>query len=488
MEKQKLHAFWKALLAIALGIALLTSMAAISPAWASLSLNEEREIGRQIYQRLEKEGKLIKNEKVTSYIDELGKLIVAQTEERERFFEFDFSVLKSPSINAFATPGGFIYVNLGLLTAVDNEAELAGVIAHEIAHVMHRHIASLLQKKSRLSIATIVASLAGLLIAGDISGIAVATGLASATSQTLNLKYSREHEEEADRTALRYLVAAGYDPSTMPSFLKRNNKFATYSSTLPSYMLSHPETIARMAYLENAILTQYKDSQGKDDILGRLPKIQSLLLMSTGISEPSNNLRYFQERLSKYPANPYFKMGIADAYFRMGQNDKAQSYYESAFREAPDDSDILREFGIFKYRIGKNEEAIFYLQASLNAQNDALTKMHLGQALLQKKEFTGILNLYANFDEEAVEYPEIFNQLALAQEHIGALGVSHYYLGAYFEHTGKPEAALLHYERASSLLSAGDKRLGKISEKMAKLTQEIRQNRRQKPSQQRLTI
>ena len=102
---------------------------------------------------------LLENKQLNDYISQIGNLVLAQSKKAP--FDFHFSIVNSSAINAFATPGGYIYINKGLINAVENEAELAGVIAHEIGHANARHIASIIEKSQKLNIATLAAIIAG---------------------------------------------------------------------------------------------------------------------------------------------------------------------------------------------------------------------------------------------------------------------------------------------------------------------------------------
>jgi predicted Zn-dependent protease len=165
--------------------------------------------------------------------------------------------VNNSAINAFATPGGYIYIHKGLLNAVENEAELAGVIAHEIGHANARHVASIIEKSQKLNIATLAAIIAGAFLGGGGEATAAIAAFSLASASTLTLKYQREHEEEADRLGINYLVNAGYYPAAMVDFLKLIKQYEFLSKTIPSYLRTHPGTDDRIFYLDSLILTQY---------------------------------------------------------------------------------------------------------------------------------------------------------------------------------------------------------------------------------------
>ena len=176
-------------------------------------------------------------------------MVLKQTQKAP--FNFRFLIINSSAINAFATPGGYIYINKGLISVAENEGELAGVIAHEIGHANARHIASIIEKSQKLNIATLAAIIAGAFLGGGGEATAAIAAFSLAGNSSLTLKYMREHEEEADRLGIVYLVDAGYYPAAMVDFLKIMKQHEFLSKTMPSYLLTHPGTDDRIFYLDS---------------------------------------------------------------------------------------------------------------------------------------------------------------------------------------------------------------------------------------------
>ena len=262
----------------------------------AFSLEDERKLGKEFYDKLEKEHLLLKDARINEYIDKVGQRILSQTDQP--LFEFRFSVIDSSAINAFATPGGYVYINKGLITIIDTESELAGVIAHEIAHINARHVAQMIERSKTLNIASLAAILAGALLGGGGTAGEAAIGLSLAASSTLQLKFSRANEEEADRNGMFSLVSAGYDGRGMIGLLKAIKTYEFYSSTIPSYFLTHPGTDDRIHYIDGLMQTRYK-SKGSDTIIGGLGRIQALLMLTE--KDANSSQSYFQNKLKKIP-------------------------------------------------------------------------------------------------------------------------------------------------------------------------------------------
>lgn len=196
------------------------------------------------------------------YVDSIGQTLVRTVERRG--FKYKFTLLNSGIVNAFALPGGYIYISRGLLTLAENEAEVAGVLAHELGHINALH------HGRRQGSETI----AGLLIAGaGIAASAAGVGsnqigqLGSAVAQSVLRGHSREHELESDRLALRYMSRAGYDPGAMVSFLKKMRGQARLEAKrlgqspdkvdAANYLATHPAPIERVRKA-SALAGQYR--------------------------------------------------------------------------------------------------------------------------------------------------------------------------------------------------------------------------------------
>ena len=320
-------------------------------AWASFSIDDEKKLGTEFYEKIEKAGALSKNERANAFISRLGERILSHSDKV--LFEFKFSIIRSSAINAFATPGGYVYINQGLINLVENEAQLAGVLAHEIAHVNGRHIAEIVDRSKVINIASLAAILAGAFLGGSGDAVAAVTTFTMATAATLTLKYSRDHEEAADRTGMSYLVASGYNGGAMLDFLRIMRRYEFYSNTIPSYFLTHPGTDERTRYIDALLQTTYtrKDAES---ILGNLKRVQTLLLLEKKTTD-SANLQFFQQRLTTNPEDLDALYGLAVTQDRLGMLRESLDTFRRALRLAPEDVDILRDLGVVYYKNGQFE-------------------------------------------------------------------------------------------------------------------------------------
>ena len=432
-------------------------------AFASFTLDDERKLGREFYEQIEKSNLLLKNDFANAYVTTLGERILAHSDPVP--FEFKFSIVRSSAINAFATPGGYVYLNQGLITLVENEGELAGVLAHEIAHINGRHVAELVDRSQKISYSTLAAILAGAFLGG--AATSAIASFSVATAATLNLKYSREHEEAADRMGMSYLVAAGYNGKGMLNFLRIMKRYEFYSNSIPSYFLTHPGTDERIRYIDALIQTTYKKS-GNENITGRLRRVQTMLLIDG--KSPDANLAYFQRALNDNPGDPDFLYGLAITQDKLGMVQESLANFRKALSIAPNDADILRDLGILLFKIGQPQNAAVPLQrAFVLNEKDANTLLYLGKTHEALGDIPRALDLYRRLEDRHVDDQEIFYNLAMAYGKAGHHGDSHYYFGLYFKKQRKVDSALFHFREAAKYFPSDTVRARDIAKEIASL-------------------
>ncbi|HEY7543820.1 MAG TPA: M48 family metalloprotease [Blastocatellia bacterium] len=206
--------------------------------WNFYSADKELSIGRQLAAEVERKAKLITDPAVTEYVNRVAQNIILRSDAK---IPFTIKIIDSPDINAFALPGGFLYVNTGLIIAADSEAELAGVMAHEIAHVTARHGVEQATKGALFQYLSIP-----LLFVGGVPGL-IMQNAANILIPLSYLKFSRGAEEEADRLGLQYLWASGYDPTEMLNFFEKlKSKEKKKPGTLEKIFSTHPTTGKRL--------------------------------------------------------------------------------------------------------------------------------------------------------------------------------------------------------------------------------------------------
>jgi len=210
--------------------------------WGKLAAGTEKEVkmGRMLAAQVDKEAKFVDDPIITEYVNRVGQNIVLHSDAK---VPFTIKVIDSDEVNAFALPGGFFYVNKGLILAADNEAELAGVMAHEIAHVCARHA---MENERKMEVMD-YGMLAGILLGGPILSNVLYNG-GSFFEGMAFLKFSRGAEEEADKLGVQYMWAAGYDPGAMATmFEKLEAKNKKKPGSVAKMFQDHPAPADRRA-------------------------------------------------------------------------------------------------------------------------------------------------------------------------------------------------------------------------------------------------
>jgi len=210
-----------------------------------ISLEKEMAIGKQVAQQVEESVKFVQDPMISEYVNRVGQNLVRNSDAK---VPFTIRVVDSDEVNAFAMPGGFFYVNSGLILAADSESELAGVMAHEIAHVAARHWARGTTRGNMLSLSSIP-----LIFIGGWTGFGARTVAQTALPMTF-LTFSRGFEAEADYLGVQYLYKTGYDPQGSVSFFEKlQAKEKRKPGTLAKAFSSHPLTPDRIEASQNEI-------------------------------------------------------------------------------------------------------------------------------------------------------------------------------------------------------------------------------------------
>ena len=205
---------------------------------SNISDRQEVDLGQQMNQEIQQEVRISRNSQLNSYVEQIGSRLAANSTRPN--IPYAFQVVEDPAVNAFATAGGFIYVNTGLLKTADNEAEVASVLAHEMGHIEGKHLIKQMRQKAIAS------------------GLATATGLDKSKAVgigvqlALNLPRSRQDEFDADRRGLANITRTGYAQLAMVSFMKKLQG----SSSVPTFLSTHPGASDRVISLQNQIKNQ----------------------------------------------------------------------------------------------------------------------------------------------------------------------------------------------------------------------------------------
>jgi predicted Zn-dependent protease len=372
-----------------------------SPATAAVSLEEEYQVGLMWQRQMRAQGHVIEDPEVSDYIQEIGHSLSSRAEEGQH--QFNYFVVRDPVINAFAMPGGFIAINSGLILATRNENELAGVMAHETAHVTQRHLVRGMIDQTHAGLVSTAAMLAAIILGatagrGDPSAMEGAILATESAAIQHQINYTRTQEFEADRIGIGTMATAGYDPLAMASFfeaLERNSPEPSRVKAI-EFLIDHPLSAERVAEARNRAeqigRVYHSDSLGYTLIRERLRSLVenpqtarehyvTLLKNGAGLSveerygkavadisnrNPAAAIPDLQGLLQEYPKVTQFYGALGQAYLANGQTKESQAILEKALFLFPRNVPITIRLAETLMHAGDNKRAQLILDDLFN--------------------------------------------------------------------------------------------------------------------------
>ncbi|NDV22637.1 M48 family metalloprotease [Desulfovibrio sp. JC022] len=338
----------------------MTPQATANSLFGDFTVKDEIRLGKEFDKMVRSRLPVILDPQIDGYVKNLVDRIAKHIPPQP--FPIKATVIRNNAMNAFAVPGGYVYVYTGLILNMKHEAELAAVIGHELAHVSLRHVARRMEKMKMVSFASMLGTLAGMLvgIAGGGSnmgnlGSAIAMGsMGGAKSAYLN--YTQENEREADHLGMNYLVAAGYNPESMVDGFKvmKQRQWHISNTNIPTYLSTHPGLDSRIGYLEDRFKRMPPEYFKRKNDDAAFFKVQTLI--RARLTSPD-------VALAHYLAIPENKrtcldhLGLGIVYSRTKKYKLAEQEFNKARALCPSDTLILREQGRFYFTIGKMDKA-----------------------------------------------------------------------------------------------------------------------------------
>lgn len=262
------------------GVSLLFVLATVSGAGAAftlVSVDQEVQLGQQAQAEVQKQMPVLRDATLDRYIDSIGARLAANANGPK--YPYSFGVVNYKELNAFALPGGPIYVHRGTIAAARTEAQLAGVMAHEVAHIAQRHAAKQISKGV---VANGLLGLLGAVLNDGSRGEQAARLGASVFAQSVFMKFSRDDESEADRMGAAIMERAGWDPHGMSEFMQiLQNEQQRSPSSVETFFSSHPSPAGRVRALQTLVngKSGRRDSQEFQSIKGRLNSLPAARTM-----------------------------------------------------------------------------------------------------------------------------------------------------------------------------------------------------------------
>jgi predicted Zn-dependent protease len=432
---------------ILIGTILIFACGIISPKRVSaITIQEEEELSREFMALILAHYEIIKDPLIVNYVNDVGQKIVSTLPPQP--FTYHFYVIKEDTYNAFATPAGHIFVYSGLLEAMDSEEELACILAHEISHVLCRHISQKIERAEKVNIATLAGVVAGVLLGtAGASAAANAVTLGSvAAGQSFALAYGREDERQADQIGLNLLRKAGYNGIGLITTLKKmRNKRWFDSNQIPTYLTTHPASEERMAYIDTWLETHKKTENHIDDYY--FNRAHTRLVAVYG--DEGVALRQFESDVHNHPDDPLAYYGYGLILDRKGDHKTAEEYLKTALEKRAFDPYILKDLGRLYFLDGNYQQALGILDGatSINS-NDPDILFYLGRTQAELGRLMDAVATFEKLTSKQPDYPRAFYTLGETYWKLGKEGDAHYCLGIHYKNKMDFKNAAFHLKKA----------------------------------------
>lgn len=380
---------------------------------AVISTEQEYKIGRAWLRQLRAQAPIIQDPLIHDYLYELVYRLASNSELQNP--QLEMVVIHSPDINAFAVPGGILGMNGGLLLNARSEDELAGVIAHELAHLSQRHFARSLERSQNTSWASLAALLASVAIAATAGGEAGMAALATTQAAAIDaqLRFSRANEQEADRVGMQTLARSGMNPGAMADFFEALQRNMRYYGTLPpEFLLTHPVTESRItdARARAAQLPARPNSNSLEFLLMKA-RVQVLFAQDTN----ATILDLQTQRKNSPQMVEAVEYGLACAYHKANQLDLALETIDRLVKYRPQRITYLATKAEILGQMGRYDDAVTELQKALKYSPDNFVLSTLyGSALIRNDQPEDAIKVLRYQTTQRDNFPLLWNLLAEA--------------------------------------------------------------------------
>ena len=428
-----------------------------------MTIKEEEKLGRVFINKITNQVRLINDPSLLDYINKFGRELTEVLPNK--FFDFKFYIVYDKTYNAFAAPGGHVFINSGLIEVMDSVNELAGILCHELAHVVCRHISEKISKSKKTNIATIAGILAGALIGGN-PGSGLIFG-SMAAQQSYALAYSRENEREADQNGIKYMTEAGYSVKGLSKILKKIKlKNWIEVTEIPTYVLTHPALEERLSYVDSLMGAGFNCNIKIDK--QKLKDFKKFHTRLVGYYGDTGSINKYIADIKKNPKDEFAYLGHALILSRMGNKGEAINQLQKALQLNAFDPDLLRDLGEIYFTCGRYEDAYKTLTGALAINPDYCETRYLfAQTLSKLGKYKKAIDI---FEDLKIKYPdqiEIFYLLGETYGKLDQMGDAHFYLGIFYHKTGNFKNAKFHLKKAIDYLEKSSLKRGK-AEKLLK--------------------
>jgi predicted Zn-dependent protease len=402
----------------------------------------ERRLGQAFLNHVRRHANIIEDPEVETYIRSIGYRLVAHSDNNTQ--GFTFFVINDPTINAFAAPGGIVGINSGVILNSDSESELAGVMAHEIAHVTQKHIARSVEMQQRMSLPMMAAMLGAILIAtqnpeaGKAAIMAVQGGMAQA-----GINFTRHNEEEADRIGIQLLHRAGFDPLGMPQFFEKLHRNSRYTAQAPEFLRTHPLTVNRIS---DTIARAQAIPRRDEYELSRMYHFIRAKLTVKVHRNPHEAVRHFRNEMAKtenLDLDGVNRYGLALALTEIADYEEARGHLRTLLEADPENVSFLLAIADVEVRQGRNAEAFRYYEKAVTLYPDYRpVVLNYSRALLlagQPATARDVLKKFGRFSEPDIAFYEYLTRAEAESGNAVESGIAN---AEYYYLTGETRVAI----------------------------------------------
>ena len=437
----------------------------------TLSPQQDRALGTAFMRQIRQEGLVLEDIEATRYIKSLGRKLSQHSESPGH--GFTFFLVDDPRINAFAGPGGYIGTNVGLFISAETEGELAGVLAHEIAHVTQRHLARAFDAAGRQGLQNTAALLAAILIGSQNSEAGVAAlHAASALNLQQQINFTRANEKEADRVGIQTLAAAGFDPLGMPRFFEKLQKNAKlYGTQPPEFLSTHPVTTNRIAEAE-ARAQGYPAYEPADELLFQLMRAK---LRVAGYESPRQVLadfRRYHGRTGGESAVERYEYALLLAASR--EYDMAISVMRGLHDADPDRLSYRLALGRILDQAGRQQQALGLYRSSLDLYpGEPALVMPYATSLMNAGQSEQAFTLLTDSSSQISNEPQLYKLLAQAAGKTNRPLQSHTAMAEYYFTNGYTAQAVEQMKLAAKTPGLSDYEAARVQARLAELKRNL---------------
>ena len=416
------------------------------------SIGEERMVGEQLLYTIRAQFRVLDDPDITQYINDLGYQVLDVA--GPQFFDYHFFIVKSDQFNAFAAPSGLIFFYTGLIKTMKTEDELLSVLAHEIGHVVSRHIAGRISKQGKITAATLLIGLASLALGNPALSQGLLTG-SMAANQAISLSFSRQDEEQADRLSFGWMRSMQRNPKSMEGMLRTMRRITRYrTNKLPAYLLTHPNPEARLSYVQS--LVEIDQNQSMAGYYKKTDNFDFLRFKYRVLSQADD-----PEELRIHCANTLASGRDPEQVTMAHYGLALLNAMDTNFTEAIQQLELVRkkyprkgilkvDLGTLYLEAGQVEQAVKILyEAYKRDPTDMYAVFQLAQAVEKRGEFVEAELLYHEVAKAMPEYSKLYYELGRMKANRGEQGISNFYLAKYYLYEGRIKYAKQYLKRAS---------------------------------------